>query len=32
MRPVAPHRIFQPRLFRRNKFVVAIRHLYFNIP
>ncbi len=32
MRPVAPHRIFQPRLFRRNKFVVTIRHLYFNIP
>lgn len=31
MRPVAPHH-FQPRLFRRNKFVVAIRHLYFNIP
>ncbi len=23
---------FQPRLFRRNKFVVTIRHLYFNIP
>jgi hypothetical protein len=32
MRPVAPHRIFQPRLFRRNKFVLAIRHIYFNIP